>query len=369
MTESTPPVSAQPFREIVDGAPDGVVVLRWPHVAFINAAAARCLGFTDPAEAIGVSILDRLAPAEASMAQQRAGSALGGGGQGAPMEYTGQDPEGRRLTVEVAARPIEYEGAPAMLAFVRDVTDRKHLQAQLQHADRLAVVGALAAGVAHEINNPLAYLMLNLERLQRDVDALDGQAELGETMRARLATCVDGAARVRNIVRDLQDHARRDEELELPVDLAEVVRAMAATAEHQLPAHAGIELILAAVPPVVGNRGRLEQLVLNLLINAGHAVREGGERSGCIAVEVAPLGDARVLLVVRDDGAGIPEHILGKVFDPFFTTKPPGVGTGLGLAICNTIVRACGGHIEVQSEPGVGTSVTVQLAAHGSSGA
>src|SRR5688572_4589382 len=238
--------------------------------------------------------------------------------------------------------------------------ERSRLEEQLVISDRMASVGTLAAGVAHEINNPLCALMGNLEfvaddlgQVIRDINALalEGAAKgrvpstsLSEPM-ARLTDIQgplnearDAAERVRLIVKDLKAFSRSDEETRGPVDVHTVIDSSIRMAHNEIRHHARLVKVYGEVPLVEGNEARLSQVFLNLLVNAAHAVPEGHIDQNEIRVETRLLGEDRVVVEVRDTGTGIPAHALPRIFDPFFTTKPIGVGTGLGLAICHRIV-------------------------------
>ncbi len=355
------------FTQVVEAAPDGVVILRWPHIVFMNLEAARMLGLSDPGDAIGKALTDYLEPSEAQLADQRAREHAGDTEwQRAPREYTGRDAAGNRLVVEVSSIAIEYEGEPAMLAFARDVTERNAMSTKLARADKLAAVGTLAAGVSHEINNPLGYLLLNLDMLRRELPRTGLPSERVEALMARLDECKHGAERVKTIVRDLQAFTRKDEDIRGPVDLAQVIGAATQLARHQLAPSASITHEFDDLPPAHGNETRFEQLILNLLINAAHAIEEAERVDGAIHVSATRGRDGQLLVRVRDNGVGMSAELQAHVFEPFFTTKPPGVGTGLGLAMCHTIARAVGGDVTLESSVGEGTTVTVELPAHGS---
>lgn len=353
------------FRSLIENAPDGIAITRWPEIVFVNPAAARMLGFRDPQQAIGRDILSLLTPSEAAHADLRVERLRRGERVPGRAEYTSRDPDGNALSIEISAIPIEYEGAPAMLAFARDVTERKAMLAQLMAADKLAAVGTLAAGVAHEINNPLAYLLLNLEFLLREIPRLVGDGGRLEPVLRRLRETKQGAERVKTIVRDLQTFTRRDEGMRGPVDLPAVIEAALHMARHEIRHRASVIKRFEPVPAAHGNATRFEQLFLNLFINAAHAVGDRDPQRNTIEVALKRAADGSLVATVRDNGAGIPRDLLGRVFDPFFTTKPNGLGTGLGLPICHGIVSAAGGEIHIDSEEGTGTLVTVTLCAHG----
>ena len=264
------------------------------------------------------------------------------------------------------ARVVERNGRGAAVRIVgtcADITERKRLLARLQIADRMASVGTLAAGVAHEINNPLAYVMSNvgyaLEAMRAAAKALsEGRATL-DSVAGVIAECggalgeaQDGAERVRNIVRDLKVFSRAEDDERTSVRLDRVLQAALNLADTEIRYRARLVTDLASTPPVHANESRLAQVFLNLLVNAAQAIPEGrpGDNEIFVGTRVGPTG--RAIVEIRDTGCGIPAENRQRIFDPFFTTKPVGVGTGLGLAICHGIVTALGGDIEVESEAG-----------------
>jgi two-component system NtrC family sensor kinase len=236
-------------------------------------------------------------------------------------------------------------------------------QEQLLVADRLASVGRLAAGVGHEINNPLAFILSNLRYVHQELGELRG-APSEESMREMLealSEASEGAERVRFIVQDLKSMARPDDVALGPVDLASVVRTSAKMARHEMRDRARLVEQCTGVPPVKANAARLGQVFLNLFINAAHAIAPGRVEENEVRVEARISAPGHVTVEVRDTGAGIPPEHLRRIFDPFFTTKPVGVGTGLWLSVCHRIITALGGQIRVESEPGRGTSFFITL--------
>jgi signal transduction histidine kinase/CheY-like chemotaxis protein/sugar lactone lactonase YvrE len=242
-------------------------------------------------------------------------------------------------------------------------------QAQLVQAGKMAAVGTLAAGVGHEINNPLSYIISNLEHSCEELEALTREAEGPEPMRERLREvqqvlreALMGSDRVRRIVKDLKTFSRQDEDTRGPVDLREVMDSAAKMAAGELKPRAQLIRDYAAeVPPVEGNEARLAQVFLNLIINAAQALPEGKPEQNEVRL-VLKRGEAdRVVAEVHDTGSGIPPEVLGRIFDPFFTTKPVGVGTGLGLALCHAFISSMGGRIEVESQVGRGTLFRLTL--------
>ena len=238
-----------------------------------------------------------------------------------------------------------------------DVTERRRFESQLAQAERLATVGMLAAGVAHEINNPLAFVIGNLDVLA------DWIATGDELDRAAMIPMLDdvrvGADRVRDIVRGLKVFSRVTERTIAPIDLRNPLDAAVSMARNEVRHRAQLTLEVESVPKIMGDEGRLGQLFLNLLINAAQGIAEGAAEKNSIKVRVRvePVGWVRI--EISDTGVGIPADVLPRIFDPFFTTKPIGVGTGLGLSICHAIVTDLGGRIEVESQEGRGSTFRV----------
>jgi two-component system NtrC family sensor kinase len=216
---------------------------------------------------------------------------------------------------------------------------------QLAHGERLAAAGTLAAGLAHEINNPIAFVLANLNHLQALRKEKGTAAEIEEV----LLETQEGIARLRTIVDELLRLARTGERVSEPVQLARVVESVLPIVRHEARGRIRIETQLAYAPVVNGDPGRLGQVVLNLIQNAIHALT-ASERTGAVRVSVAAVSGG-VELVVEDDGPGIPDHVLPRIFEPFFTTKRHGEGTGLGLAVTAEIVSRHGGTIDVDTSP------------------
>jgi two-component system NtrC family sensor kinase len=268
-----------------------------------------------------------------------------------------------RLEETVRTRTAELEAANVRLA--ESLQQLKTTQARLLFADRLASVGQLAAGVGHEINNPLAYVLSNLHFIQKEMTRTQGAPELEE--REELLTAIadarEGAERVRLIVQDLKQLSRPDDASSGPVDLGGVLRRVMKLASHEIGRRARLVEELGELPPVQGSGAGLGQAFLNLLINAAQAIPEGNAAVNEVRVKARWEAPERVVVEVSDTGRGIaPEH-LERIFEPFFTTKPVGEGTGLGLAVCHGIVQSHGGEIQVRSEPGKGATFRVSLKA------
>ncbi|HZU81424.1 MAG TPA: ATP-binding protein [Polyangiaceae bacterium] len=273
----------------------------------------------------------------------------------------------RRVFAANALLMPGYEGeAPRVTAMIRDVTERARTQTQLLEAERLVSVGLLAAGVAHEINNPLAYSLLNLERIQarlRELAARDPNDAHGDLLEA-VRMSLEGCRRVETIVRDLRRFSRADhEEVRVPLDVRRVVEFAIDMAAPEAKPRARIVRELGEVPLVIASEGRLSQVFLNLIVNAAQAIPEGRPDDNEIRVVTRTDDRGRAVVEVRDTGEGISASVMRHMFEPFFTTKAPGEGTGLGLAICHRIAASLGGRLTAESEIGRGSVFRLTLPA------
>jgi signal transduction histidine kinase/CheY-like chemotaxis protein len=238
--------------------------------------------------------------------------------------------------------------------------ERERALSELRAAQRLASIGTLAAGMAHEINNPLTYVSANLGHAVDRLVALRGDARVADALRA-LDDAADGTRRVSRIVRDLRAVSRIDGDARRPVDpRAEVERAVD-LARNELRHRARLGVDLQAAPAVEAGEFQLGQVALNLLVNAAQAIPEGDADRHEVRVSTGTAPDGAAVIEVSDTGAGIPAAARPRIFEPFFTTKPVGHGTGLGLSVCHGIVTGLGGRIEVESEPGRGARFRVIL--------
>ena len=264
----------------------------------------------------------------------------------------------------------EYEarlsaaGPDEVVAIVRDITEAKRLQAQLALADRLAALGTLAAGVAHEVNNPLTYVLIGIESVVKELGRRGPDAALGSRLPPlleRLQGAMEGARRVRRIVSELRSLARVDEEDQRPVNVCLVLDSAASMVEAQLRHRARlIREYQAGLPPVLGRQDRLAQAFLNLLLNAAQAVQDGpGE--GVVTLRAGLDVSGRVVVEVEDTGAGFSREELARIFDPLFISKPVLVGGGFGLWVSHTIVITLGGELTARSRVGEGTVFRVVL--------
>ncbi len=282
--------------------------------------------------------------------------------------------DGTHFPVEVSSRPTNIGDDLVLLSIVRDITERRALQAKLLEADRLSTFGMMAAGIAHEINNPLAYVLANHEVIARELPRLSAEAHAAasgggraEDVAEGLAQCaamltvaMEGLERVRCIVRDLRTFSRIDPQEGGLVDLHNVIDSALNIAQSELRHRARLERHYGDVAPVRGSTSRLGQVFLNLVVNGAQAIPLDRRAGGLVRVTTATASDGWACIEISDDGVGMTREVLRRLFEPFHTTKQ-GEGTGLGLHITRTIVESHGGTIEVESTEGVGTTVRVKL--------
>ncbi|NPB09719.1 MAG: PAS domain-containing protein [Thermodesulfobacteria bacterium] len=257
--------------------------------------------------------------------------------------------DGTNFEAEVIKLPYRDDVSQLL---VRDVSERRATEKMWLQAERLTAMGKLAGEIAHEINNPLGGIMLYGNLLKEDLPAESPLLEYVDKI-IKLAT------RCRIIAKALLNFGRPEDGLEEWVDVNRVLQDMfSLIADHRL--FRGIDVrweLTEGLPLVQGNRSQLEQVVLNLIINAGEAM----EGRGVLTLRTYASEDEMVIFEVEDTGPGIPPELVSRIFEPFFTTKTGGKGTGLGLAICHGIVKRHGGKIEVESKPGEGALFRVKL--------
>jgi PAS domain S-box-containing protein len=349
------------FRALIESAPEPIGIVRDGRYRYANRACIDAFGFSDPESLYATPVNAMLDAEEAAIRDAREELILSGGAAQSALTYRFRRRDGSIAFLEVSAVLVEYEGKPSVLTMARDITARRNLEMQLVQADRLAALGTMAAGVAHEINNPLAYVLLNLEWIARKLPDTGGEPILIARLVDILTEARHGAQRVSAIVRELRSFSRADGETRRRVDLGAVVQSAIKIAGHEIRHRARLTTTIERVGPVWANEARLEQVVVNLLMNAAQAVPENRAETNEVRVVVREADGCRAVLEVSDNGEGIPAEVLPRIFDPFFTTKPVGVGTGLGLSICHGIVVSLQGQISALSTPGDGATFRVVL--------
>jgi PAS domain S-box-containing protein len=336
--------SEERFRTLVELSPDGICVIRNGLIAFANTRLAAILGRRDPQELLGSPASDLLPTvADAPQAEGR--------GEAEPSSFAAlteaqlKRPDGSLVAVEITAAPVHFDGAHGLQVVVRDVSDRKRLEAQLQHAQKMELVGRLAGGRTISTTSSRAPQHPELfrlragsagpHRLRRD------QAQSSAVEPSPVSCRCSGPRRRLRWTRPaalVADNATFLTRL-LPVNVAFEVQAVPGTV------------------PVFGDPGQLEQVLVNLVVNAQDAMPDGGTITLGCGVQTSGWP----YFSVTDTGVGIAPAVLDRIFEPFFTTKPRGKGTGLGLAVVKGIVDHHQGWLQVDSQPGNGTTMTVIL--------
>lgn len=374
-------LSERRFRALIEGHPDGVAVCTDGNLTYMNPALAWIIGRSQ-AEVLGKPMEDLVYESDKAVFRSRIAPDRLSPAPGEPLpELRLLRSGGRTAYVELASLPVDADAGGAVLLVARDVTERRQMQKRLVQASRLASVGTLAAGVAHEINNPLAYVDVNLgyvksvwpnavaELLARREGA--PLPEGGPPITASVLADVDaaleegtvGVERVRGIVAGLKEFARSEAESLRRLDLREVVDSSLTLIAHELKHRARVVTELSAVPEVLGNDSRLTQVFINLLLNAAQSLppEEAAVKGNEVRVRTSTNASGAAVVSIEDTGCGIPPENLSRIFDPFFTTRAVGEGAGLGLSIAHGIVSGLGGEIEVDSTVGKGTMVRVLL--------
>jgi signal transduction histidine kinase/CheY-like chemotaxis protein len=273
--------------------------------------------------------------------------------------------ENRYLCKNGEYKYLSWKSVPVgslLYATARDMTEFKKDKLRLIHADRMVAVGTLAAGIGHEINNPLAYTLANLSLIAEELEKKEilNNPNALVSAREKISRCLEGVNRVKDVMRGLKLFSKNDGDTVEPLDLATVMDSSLRMAMHEIQPRAQIVKEYAAVPLVDGNESQIGQVFLNLLINAAHSIREGNPGSNSITLIIGADGE-KVFVRVKDTGSGISDEVLPRIFEAFFTTKAGDVGTGLGLSICEKIVTSYNGSITVASQVGEGTCFTVSF--------
>jgi len=350
------------YRRIVETAVEGIWLLDAEfRGTFVNRALAEMLG-RSPAELRGRPIFEFMEPESSSAARRllerrRRYSEL--------REFGFLRPDGRELWAVISSSPIQGDDGQNLgaVVMVSDVSERRKMQAQLLLADRMSSLGTLSAGVAHEINNPLAYVIGSLDLLASRLPIVCRELDRDTCrwLEQQIERAREGSERVRTIVRDLKSFSRADEEKVTAVDLHRSLETSLTLVWNEIKHRARLVKDFAAVPPVRANEARLGQVFINLLVNAAQAIAEGDIDNNELRVVGRTDAAGNAVVEIHDTGCGIPAENLGRIFEPFFTTKPVGEGTGLGLAICHGIITSMGGSLTAESTVGKGSVFRVVL--------
>lgn len=361
------------FRQVIEHSPDGIAVHRDNKFLYANPSFLQLVGVEQPDELIGTWVYEFVHVEDRPALQDRVRRMLTDAEKVPVRETRLLRSDGSEWTADLTARRVIFDGEPAIVSIARDITERKKMTAQMMQMDRMIAAGTLAAGVGHEINNPLTYVTSNIEfslerlaqferRVEAVLDAAQHPTMLGElgSMYEALSDAREGSGRIRDIVGQLRTFSPGEESERTTLAIRPVIESVLGMVSNEIRHRAKLVMDLDDEPRVRGNKNKLGQVFVNLLINAAHAIEEGARDDNEIHIRTQ-AADSWVIIEVTDSGAGIPEEELPRIFDPFFTTKPVGQGTGLGLYICQRIVESHGGRIEVESQRGEGTVVRIRL--------
>ncbi|HET9934722.1 MAG TPA: ATP-binding protein [Polyangiaceae bacterium] len=344
--------SARALRAMLRAAREGVALLAEQQVLYANAAWYKLTGPSTESSFLsevveGKSLATRLSELAAADSDQTIDVRLGEG-------------TSNEVMAELTSAFVEYQGRPCVLVMARDLTARRRLEARVARSERLASLGMLVAGVAHEINNPLTYALGNLESLAARMES-STEAFSQDDAREAVRDAIDGCRRIATIIRELRSFHRADDNEIVLVDPNQVVRDAVRIVGPKCAAIARLEMDLAEVPPVLGVATSLVQVLINLIVNAVDAMSERGPESNLIRISTGSRG-TDVRIEVSDNGRGIAAADLSRIFEPFFSRGKTG-GTGLGLTISRNLIEQLNGWIDVDSRPGAGTRFIVHLEA------
>jgi len=341
------------FRTLFRSAPDAVfTVLQSGRIREANDAVLDVTGF-EPLQVVGRAVEDLVVAPDRPKFTAALAAAFAG--TQTRLEVTVEHQQGKRRYIEVAISRLPQADPPSVLLVGRDMTSEREMRIRLMETDRLAAVGELVAGVAHEVNNPLSSISAFAQLMLRDEELTASQRDSLEVIKAE-------TMRASQVVRDLLAFARRSEPQREPTDLNAVVARTLRLRGYEFSSNGidVVQLLGNELPTVLGDARQIQQVVLNLLTNATQAMSPLG--GGTLTVETR-ADEASVMLEIHDTGAGIPEPVRAHIFEPFFTTKKEGEGTGLGLSVSYGIVSAHGGRIEVAETSTAGTTFRVTLPA------
>jgi len=345
--------SEERYRRLIDVSPYAVLVTRGDRILFANDQAIKLFGAVKADEILGKSMMDLFHPDDHTAVRRTIHQSLEGSAQVPMLEEKIVTVNGTSVDVEVStARFVDEEG-PAVLLMLRDVSERKRLQEQLRKTERIAELGTLASGMAHEIGTPMNVILGRAEYL------MDRVTE--EPVRKGLQTIITQVERITKVMNQLLAFARRKSPERTAVVLQDIVEdGLELFRERLAKSRIAVDLLFDEnCPLALADPDQMSQVFINLVMNALHAMPDGGT----LRIGLAPE-KGMVKFTVADTGHGIPRDVIQKVFEPFFTTKEFGQGTGLGLTVVKGIVEEHQGSIAADSEEGKGTTFTILLPIH-----
>jgi hypothetical protein len=346
-------------RAVLESASEGIILINTTgRITLVNTAAERMFGYQRSellGEALEILLPERIRRGHVEhrtgyFAEPRVRP------MGIGLDLSGRRQDGTEFPVEISLSHVESTEGGVAIAFITDITERKRIEAQLQHQrevlyqnEKLTALGTMAAGIAHEMNNPLGIITTRIEVMLLDAE----QQQLPPQVLEDLQVLHRASQRVARIAGSLRSFARHTPGDRVPLDLNAIVEESLQLMQKPLAAD-NVQIVSCldrALAPILGDATTLHQVLMNLLTNAREAMPEGGE----VRIETGPADrPGWIRLLVADTGSGIPAEEVSKIFDPFFTTKR--TGTGLGLSVTYGIIQEHGGTVDVQSRPGAGTT-------------
>lgn len=342
--------SEERYRRLIAVSPYAIVVIRGDRILFANDQAIKLFGAVKADEILSRSVTDLFHPDYHAAIRERIHELVEGRAQVPMLEEKIITLSGRSVDAEVSAARFVDEEGPAILVMLRDISERKRLQEQLRKTERIAELGTVASGMAHEIGTPMNVILGRAEYLMDRVG--------DEPIKKGLQTIITQVERITRVMNQLLSFARRKTPERGALDLKQVVEDSLEMFHERLTRNQiQLELTLAdPCPMVLADADQMSQVMINLVMNAVHAMPNGGT----LRVALAPEPQM-VRLIVADTGHGIPREVIKKIFDPFFTTKEFGKGTGLGLTVVKGIIEEHQGSIAVESQEGAGTTFRILL--------
>ena len=383
--KNIPALGSKTAEQLLQRNEDGILIHRNGQILFCNPKLGKMVGAKKAEHLVGTAVIDLIHDSDRSSAEKYMKTNRSRRGQPTP-ELRLLRIDGDPLTVEMKSFPLMLQGSRVVVSMLRDIQWRKQLQERLSQSDRMETLGLLAAGVVHEVNNPLTYLSLSLDELQQQIPARrDRLVKLKEMLKKsiparvwknleqeieeqlalhELDEIIDsiedaavGTKRIEDIVKDLRMFSHLRENMDI-ICLNRTIQTAINLSRHRIQKKANLNIQLEKNLWIRADEGRLSQVLINLLVNAADAIPEG--RRGNITISMEGQ-EEEVWLEVRDDGDGMPQHVQKRLFDPFFTTKAPGVGTGLGLSISRRIIERFGGSMGFESQEGEGSSFLLKF--------
>lgn len=339
------------FEHLVDSMMACVWILRRGHVIYANRSTAELFG-VERCFLIGIHVSELFHAEDVSLLLANT-SRVEQGESIQPHEYRAIARAGAAMVIELSSVSLEYDGDLASLCFARDVTERKREEQRLLQADRLSALGMLASGMAHSINNPLTYVLLNLDHLARRLPGLAAEPGAMADVMARLAEAREGAERMATIVKRMRSFARTDETTTRVLDLRTVLESVVELVGHEVHHRGRLTTRFENVPPVLANESKIEQICLGLLLFAAQMLPDDTNHRHEVRLSLAADERKFAVLEVICEGCTVTDTDLETLFHPF-STNDDGRLLGFGLNVCSGLVEQLGGQIEAEPLPGTG---------------